>query len=242
MKVCLTLNIDLELPIAGRKHFIIPPGDEKIYKPFLKTFQIVNHHQERQEGTKKYPDLTNEEAKIYHSKKHFEINNGYEKYPEPTQIKTFEIANKRCDNEFTLEKIIVSKRRIQSVKQQRNGIDFAAPGDKFYKNPECTVDFFKEGGLIPGSTNTINYLKTVGKKSNNFYETLNLKKKTLNPNKIWSNKVKIDELAYQTDYVMNLAKWDKNFKKELPPLVESKVKAKIAPIKTKEVKKQVNKK
>lgn len=83
-------------------------------------------------------------------------------------------------------------------------------------------------------------MKTVGKKSNNFYETLDLKKKTLDPNKIWSNKVNIEELAYQTDYVKNISKWDKNLKKEIPPPVIQ-TKGKIAPVK-KEVKKPISKK
>ena len=121
----------------------------------------------------------------------------------------------------------------------RNFIDFSTPGDKSYKNPEYTEGFFKEGGLIPGSTNIINHKKTVGKKANNFYQTLDINVKTLDPNKIWSNKVANEEISNQTEYVKNLKIWDKNLKKEIPPvIVETKGKTNTKP---KEVKKPVKK-
>lgn len=34
----------------------------------------------------------------------------------------------------------------------RNGIPLKSLGDKVYKAPEYNPDFYKEGGLIPGST------------------------------------------------------------------------------------------
>lgn len=237
----MLLSLDLELPIAGRKHFFIPPADEKVYKPFLRTFQNVNKKDDRQEGKRKYPNINNEENKTYIERRHFEVRNGEEKYPTPSYIKTFDVANKQSNKEYSLEKIIVSKRRIQSVKQQRNFIDFSNPGDKSYKNPECTEGFFKEGGLIPGSSNAINFKKTVGKKANNFYQTLDINTKTLDPKKLWSNKVANEELSFQTDYVKNLKAWDKNFKKDMAPppkIVENQGKS---PVKAKEVKKPVKK-
>ena len=33
-------------------------------------------------------------------------------------------------------------------------------GDKAYKYPEYSVDFYKSGGLIPGSTNKFHSMKT----------------------------------------------------------------------------------
>jgi hypothetical protein len=35
---------------------------------------------------------------------------------------------------------------------QRNGVPLSSLGDKIYKCPEYQTDFFKDGGLITGST------------------------------------------------------------------------------------------
>jgi hypothetical protein len=228
----------LELPIAGRKHFQIHPSDEKVYKPFLRTFQHDKQKEDKPEGVKMYRNIENEDKKIYHPKRHYDPRLGFEKFPTPHYIKTFEVANKQSEKTYSLEKVIVSKRRVQSVRQQRYNIDFINPGDKPYRNPECTEGFFIEGGLIPGSSNRINFLKTVGKKSTNFYQTIDMNIKTLDPNKIWTNKVANEELSYQTEYVKHLNAWDKNLKKEAPKKIEPK--GKVVP-KT-NVKKTANKK
>ena len=47
---------------------------------------------------------------------------------------------------------MTSKTRVKTLIEQRNGLPMASPGDKIYKNPDYTPDFFKEGGLITGST------------------------------------------------------------------------------------------
>lgn len=39
------------------------------------------------------------------------------------------------------------------VKDARNGIPVYSHGDKSYKKPEHSSDFYKPGGLIVGSTN-----------------------------------------------------------------------------------------
>lgn len=39
------------------------------------------------------------------------------------------------------------------VKDSRNGIPEYSMGDKSYKKPEHSTDFFRPGGLIVGSTN-----------------------------------------------------------------------------------------
>ena len=46
---------------------------------------------------------------------------------------------------------MTSKTRVKTLIEQRNGLPMAS-GDKIYKNPDYTPDFFKEGGLITGST------------------------------------------------------------------------------------------
>ena len=44
------------------------------------------------------------------------------------------------------------KIRVPDLEHQRNKISSASLGDKAYKYPEYSADFYKAGGLIPGST------------------------------------------------------------------------------------------
>ena len=44
------------------------------------------------------------------------------------------------------------KIRIEGLEGMRNKISSAALGDKYYKYPEYSPDFYQAGGLIPGST------------------------------------------------------------------------------------------
>merc|ERR1719271_1226144 len=44
------------------------------------------------------------------------------------------------------------KRRVNSLKETRNGMPCYTPGDKHYRHPEYLPGFFKEGGLITGCT------------------------------------------------------------------------------------------
>lgn len=98
----------------------------------------------------------------------------------------------------------------------RNGLPLIAPGDKNYKNPEYSNNFFQEGGLIPGSTNILNYKQSNSKKSYFFYETLDLGVKTLNPKKFWSNKEKKDLIDFDENYVKKLNDWEKILGIEVP--------------------------
>jgi hypothetical protein len=47
-----------------------------------------------------------------------------------------------------------TKNSVSSINKMRNGLDVKSLGDKPYKHPEYANNFFKGGGLIPGSTNT----------------------------------------------------------------------------------------
>jgi len=44
------------------------------------------------------------------------------------------------------------KARTETMYDQRNGCNLVALGDKIYKSPEFSTGFFKDGGLITGST------------------------------------------------------------------------------------------
>jgi hypothetical protein len=61
---------------------------------------------------------------------------------------------------YDLEGYMNRKQRIPDINTQRNGIPIASGGDKYYKEANYQPGFYKEGGLIPGSSMT---LKKTGK-------------------------------------------------------------------------------
>jgi hypothetical protein len=96
----------------------------------------------------------------------------------------------------------------------RNFYPAVSQGDKQYKDPQYTGTFFKDGGLIVGSTNKEKINKNIGKKGNNFYTTLNIEDRSLDPSKIWENKINTEEKEFQLSYVKNLDIWNKEVLKE----------------------------
>ena len=114
------------------------------------------------------------------------------------------------EREWDVENKMTRKKRILSLYEQRNGMISFNLGDKNYKNVENSVDFFKEGGLIVGSSNRINYNKNTRRGESNFYQTLDLNVKTLNDNKIWDNKLINENLTSDKNYVQNLNQWEEN--------------------------------
>lgn len=55
----------------------------------------------------------------------------------------------------SLEETMNRKQRITSIMQKRNLLPIATQGDNPYKAAEQHPDYYKEGGLIPGSTNIL---------------------------------------------------------------------------------------
>lgn len=215
------LNPNPSLPLLGRRHFEEKRGKEmeefskkkliklepKLEKTSIK--HILFKPKEEKEYKKikiSTPGKSNQEAKLFtHSKKKFK-----EKlYPD----------YKLIEQEFG------TKRKINTVEERRNGLSVVIPGDNLFKNPEWTDNFFQKGGLVVGSTNRWNHNKTERKGNNNFYETIDLKIQTLDPNKLWNNKVKKEELDGQLNYVKSLNIWEESIfgkeqeevKKEIKP-------------------------
>lgn len=62
----------------------------------------------------------------------------------------------------------------------------------------------------------MNYHKTTSRKNFYFYETLDLTKRTLNPDKLWVNKQKNENLEKDKNYVKFLSIWDKTVGTEIP--------------------------
>ena len=83
------------------------------------------------------------------------------------------------------------KARIKSLYDQRNGLPMTALGDKIYKHPDYTPGFFKEGGLVAGSTNALRMKSGGNGKAVDFYSGLKLDQGPLNPSrKTWTESVK----------------------------------------------------
>lgn len=120
-----------------------------------------------------------------------------------------DIKYQKCP-EYSVDEVMNNKKLIKSLDERRNFMPIIAPGDKLYRNVDYSPDFFKEGGLAVGSTISARYNKTVGKKANNFYDTLDLSIPTLDPKKLWRNKIYKEEQNFNKDYVSNLNSWEEN--------------------------------
>ena len=204
----------------NRKHFKEKYGIEEIPKNAKRLFSaaIKNNYPEKKTGLKTI-NFRPSSVRTITGKKVFPPKYGFEMIPNNKGIKTF-YPNGLCETfkENTLEKQMGGKRRIWSTVQQRNGMSMRSPGDKYYRTSEQFPTYYKEGGLIPGSTIAINYNKTQSKQAYNFYETLDLTKHIMKKEKIYENKVKKEMLDFDKNYVENIiGKWEKNILNDFDP-------------------------
>ena len=203
----------------NRKHFKEKFGFEKPFKLKKRVFSALNlKFGNKKEGIKPI-NFKPTQIKSAYGRRHFPLKFGKEKIPFFLGIKTFYPNGNCCSQkEITLEKEIGGKKRIWTTERQRNGMHLRVPGDKYYRLPEFFPTYFKEEGLIPGSTNSINYNKNQSRKAYNFYETLDLSKKTLDRNKFWENKVKYENLDFDKKYVEKyIFEWEKNVLNDFDP-------------------------
>ena len=212
---------DGEMPIQkNRRHYKEKFGFEKPYKSEKRLFSAAYNmkYEDKKEGLKSIKYVPNPIKSAY-ERRHYPEKFGVERVPFFRGLKTFyPNGNCRTFNEINLEKEIGGKKRIWTLEQKRNGIEMRNPGDKFYKASEQFPTYYKDGGLIPGSTIALNFNKTKSKKSYNFYETLDLTKQILDRNKLWENKVKNENLVFDKNYVEKyITNWEKNILKDFDP-------------------------
>merc|ERR1719263_1191619 len=94
-------------------------------------------------------------------------------------------------------------------------------GDKIYKHPDYESGFFKEGGLIAGSTHQLKMKSSGNGKAIDFYSGLKLDQGPLNPNrKTWAQAVKEQQLNEELDAVNGLKDWERGTLKEVDPNFE----------------------
>ena len=65
---------------------------------------------------------------------------------------TFVMHNRKTQKEVEVTQSMGSKKRVGTMYEARNGLQMAALGDKPYKAPEYQPGYFRDGGLIAGST------------------------------------------------------------------------------------------
>ena len=203
----------------NRKHFKEKYGFEKPYKNQKRLFSAINFkYEDKKEGLKPIKFIPTP-IKTAFDRKHFPQKQGIEKIPFYKGIRTY-YPNGQCRSlkEMTLEKQMGGKKRVLSIEDQRNGMKMRVPGDKYYRTSEQFPTYYKEGGLIPGSTNSINYNKTQSRKAYNFYETLDLTKRVLDRNKLWDNKCKKEDFDFDKNYVEKIIlNWEKNILNDFDP-------------------------
>ena len=70
----------------------------------------------------------------------------------PIGKQTFIMHNRKTHKDVDVTKSMGSKKRIGTMFEARNGLPMAALGDKIYKSPEYQSGYFRDGGLVAGST------------------------------------------------------------------------------------------
>lgn len=209
-------NPNPSLPLLGRRHYTEQRSSEWNHFHSKKLIAPIKK-EDKQHGLKRLLPISTSDNeldmnfkkvlnKLETPGKNNNLNQNYEKFM-PSK-KKFKEKYTTFNNEKLISEELGKRRKIYSVEDRRNGMTVKAPGDKIYKNPEFEKNFFQKGGLVVGSTNAFNFKKTLVKGNNNFYETLDLNIKTINDQKTWEFKERLEDLQYQTSYVKNLNVWE----------------------------------
>ena len=203
------------------RHIEEKPSKEYIFRPSLKLVKsyLENLKNQRQiiQGRKHDIDFSKIISDTYDNNLFF----GHKRYKNSIlanslilpKIKENKIKKRQINmihslSEINVERAMNRKKRINSLEQQRNFFKINNQGDKNYRYADCSENFFKEGGLIPGSTNKIRISENYNKIKNNIYEYMNLNVKSLDVDKIWDNKIKRERQEDEKQYVLNLENWD----------------------------------
>ena len=209
---------DLSLPlegVRGRKHFEGKVKMEQNLKLSLKTFAEQNRqtNQEIKKIERKHLKLVPESKKARPERTHLVPQTSGHLMDVSQGIKTFKaFENKQGESYVSIEKTMGQKGRLTDLGDKRNYLPISSLGDKIYKHPDYSTDFFKEGGLIPGS----NIRKKEDRKrkgENNHLKIIHYKKDF----KTWKEKTKDEERREEEEAVEGIEKWEENILKEANP-------------------------
>jgi hypothetical protein len=200
----------VDLPFLGRKHFDSTYGTVKKSKLCLRPFPQQNRESTPIDTMPKPKKEMNYTAKPYgHPEKlHLYQGRALESLYTPT-IKTFP-SRDGMSNEANLERGMGRKLKIDDIDDKRNELGLKSLGDKAYKFPEYCDRFFKEGGLIAGSSIRARQVKTLVVKASD--QVQNRPKGTT-----WKEKCRKDELDEEEAAVKSLFAWEQTSLKEGNP-------------------------
>ncbi len=124
-------------------------------------------------------------------------------------IKAYPELHGLTKTEHTLEKDMGIKQNVEGFDEKRNQIPYRALGDKPYKYTEDSSGFYREGGLIPGSSqpHKLDKKGTGSAKIVDYYANLDLTKPVPGKGLKWKDKLRMEALAEDKKAVNDLIKW-----------------------------------
>lgn len=206
------------LTFLGRKHYEEKYDKPYIPKPTLRIFENHNKPSNKQilPNTKKHYSLSmvkNHPPKLRPELKHYPKETGLsEKEWYFKGIKVFDCNNKPSEGEWRVESIMQGKKRCNGFSLKRNGLPITALGDKCYKHPDYSSNFFKGGGLIPGS-NFFVYKKKSHKKPIKGITIVHYK----DDNMTWKEKLAKEQRLEDQETVECIEKWEEQILAEANP-------------------------
>ena len=216
VKDCIKDFTGVPVPSLGRKHYEDKYDVPLRYKPTLKVFD--QHNKEttnmRKLDVKKHYAFQPISKKDRPELKHYSQN------PESKEwdyqgIKTFEVNNKKSHGTWDIEETMGTKGRMVGLSRKRNLLPVRSLGDKIYKTPEYSSDFFKGPGLIPGSNFFVYKKKMTGDKKRN-EKGLTMVHYDNNA-MTWKDRMVIEEKREDKIAVEGIDKWEENILSEANP-------------------------
>lgn len=208
--------------LKGKRHFETTECQTfKDWRPcFKKSEKFVND--QKTLGVKRI-DADHQKPKPRAEKKHIESLARSDETEYQIHMKTvFKDTGKRIQDAQTTEydfhvTHLGRKIRVEGLEAQRNGLEVRSLGDKHYKIPEQSTGFYKEGGLIPGST-VANRIPHQGKSAaNNDFATV-ISYDATNPARTkWKDREKLIKMQEDDDAIKQLIEWEKTILKETNP-------------------------
>eukprot|EP00825_Cyclidium_porcatum_P048775 TRINITY_DN828_c0_g1_i2.p1 TRINITY_DN828_c0_g1~~TRINITY_DN828_c0_g1_i2.p1 ORF type:complete len:303 (+),score=60.48 TRINITY_DN828_c0_g1_i2:351-1259(+) len=195
-----------------RKHFNNKTSDTYDWKPSLKQYdgQTTKETGEPTNLTGcKHIQFKPMNKKDRPQKFHLrdKISTHLEDFPEG--LKTFEVSNKQTINSYNLENQMGLKVRVSNLQKQRNQLPVLSLGDKPYRHPDYSSNFFKEGGIIPSANMEAKKKKVIVEKQ--------LKSVRVPGKLTWKERVVKEEKQFDEEGMKDLESWTKNMKKEANP-------------------------
>jgi hypothetical protein len=205
-----------DVPLMGRRHFDPTFGLPKQSKYCMKVYpDKMNRESARADeahNVKKIEYIPVQKRYGHKEKMHGTTKESGHFNFNRTSVKTFDVANALSNKSSNLEKEMGIKKNMDYHEDQRNGLGLTSLGDKSYKNPEYSSNFFHEGGLVAGSS-----MRDRPAKPDSYTLPKHIKF-PLYPDRVtWKDKEKIDQVRDEKKAVKELDEWEQTTLKESNP-------------------------